>query len=137
MNSDDYALYKATFGWLRVPYKYAGLSEKGIDCSGLGKKIFKNVYNIELSGGAGDIKQQTIPVSKVNLKTGDLIFFAIKDSNVISHMGIHLQDGFFVHASTKLGVTINNISEKYYKRYYHSAGTLLDPTNSHVVKPNK
>ncbi len=116
-------LYKALYKWLGTPYKYAGNSKKGIDCSGFTKAVLRDSYALELSGGSRDIYKRCIPVDQKNLKEGDLVFFKINKSN-ISHVGVYLQNGYFAHASVTRGVMINHLSEDYYKKYFYSGGRL-------------
>ncbi|WP_258541322.1 C40 family peptidase [Parvicella tangerina] len=118
-------LYKSSYDWLGVPYHYAGTSKKGVDCSGFVKAVFKEVYNIQLKGSASHIYSNCTPIDQEDLQEGDLVFFKINKSR-ISHIGIYLQNGFFVHASVSRGVMVNNLSEKYYKKYYYSGGRLAN-----------
>jgi murein DD-endopeptidase / murein LD-carboxypeptidase len=60
-------------------------------------------------------------VAEKNLQEGDLVFFKINSKNV-SHVGVYLQNRRFVHASTKRGITINNLDEAYYKKYFFKGG---------------
>lgn len=116
-------LYKALYKWLGTPYKYAGTTKKGIDCSGFTKAVLRDSYSLQLSGGSRDIYTRCTPVDAKNLREGDLVFFKINKSN-ISHVGIYLQDGYFAHASVTRGVMINHLSEDYYKKYFYSGGRL-------------
>jgi lipoprotein Spr len=109
--------------WLGTSYKYAGNSNKGIDCSGLVKKVFGKIFNLQLSGGSSDIYTLTIPIEKELLQEGDLVFFKIA-KNRISHVGIYLSNNKFIHASVKLGVIISDLNEPYYKKYFYAAGRL-------------
>lgn len=123
-NSDNSYLYNELMKWIDTPYRYAGNSLKGIDCSGLTKKIYEEVYNSNLSGGSANIYKQITPIeNKADLCEGDLVFFKIK-KNQISHIGIFLKDGNFVHASVRLGVIISNLSEEYYQKHYFSGGRI-------------
>ncbi len=116
------ALYTVAYEWAETPYNYAGSSKKGIDCSGLVKKLYEKVYNLQLQGGSRNIYDQVIPIkNREELIEGDLVFFKIR-KNQISHVGLYLQDGNFIHASTRSGVIISNLSEDYYNRYYFSGG---------------
>jgi lipoprotein Spr len=119
-------LYKSFYEWLGVPYRYAGLSKSGVDCSGLIKVVFREVYHLELKGSASNIYNGCIPIREENLQEGDLVFFKINKTR-ISHIGIYLQHGYFVHASVSRGVMINNLSEKYYKKYFYNGGRI--PSN--------
>ncbi|RHX84335.1 C40 family peptidase [Leptospira stimsonii] len=120
---DSVLLYKEVYRWLGTPYRDYGTDESGIDCSSLTSKILSKVYGSNLSGPSYTLVSRTIPVSKEELKEGDLIFFTIS-GNKVSHVGIYLKDQKFVHASTKKGVTINSLEEEYYKKYYTSSGRL-------------
>lgn len=116
-------LYKTFFDWLGVPYKYSGTTRKGVDCSGLVKILYREVYHIELDGSASAIYSRCTPIREEELEEGDLVFFKINKSR-ISHVGLYLQDGYFVHASVSRGVMINNLSEKYYRKYFFSGGRI-------------
>ena len=116
-------LYTAVYDWLETPYKYAGKGEKGIDCSGLVKAVYKDAYNLVLSGSSRDLYAQCDPIDKDELQEGDLVFFKINRS-VISHVGLYLGDNIFVHASSVRGVTLSDLTDDYYVRYFYSAGRI-------------
>ncbi|MFN4234921.1 MAG: C40 family peptidase [Bacteroidia bacterium] len=116
-------LYEEIKKWNKTRYKYAGNSSRGIDCSGLVKKICAATYNLKLEGGSKDIFQVVDSIGKTDLMEGDLVFFKIR-GNRISHVGLYLKDGYFVHASTKLGVIISHLDEPYYKKYYYASGRI-------------
>lgn len=97
-----------------TPYSWAGSSPSGFDCSGFIYYTFKKagyeVSRLSSSTYYDMGKKVTSPQS------GDLIFFATGSSKyVVSHMGIYLGDGQFIHASSSKGIEINNISNSYYK----------------------
>ena len=50
-------------------------------------------------------------------------FFKIA-KNRISHIGIYLTNGFFIHSSVKKGVTVSNLNEEYYQKYFYSGGRI-------------
>jgi lipoprotein Spr len=114
-------LFRFIDDWLQVPYKYAGKSKTGVDCSGLAALLIKQVYEKTISGSSASIYNQTDPVTKANLKEGDLIFFKINSSN-ISHMGIYLVNNKFLHASTHGGVVVSDLTDTYYARHFYKAG---------------
>jgi murein DD-endopeptidase / murein LD-carboxypeptidase len=116
-------LYEEVKKWLKTRYRYAGNSSSGIDCSGLVKQLCSSSYNVKFEGGSKDIYTLVDSVSKEDLMEGDLVFFKIR-GNRISHVGLYLKDGFFVHSSTKLGVIISHLDEPYYKKYYYSSGRI-------------
>ncbi|HYH57526.1 MAG TPA: NlpC/P60 family protein, partial [Anseongella sp.] len=72
-----------------------------------------------------DIYQElTEIVSTDDLKEGDFVFFKIH-RRYISHIGIYLGNNKFVHASRSEGVTISDLDEPYWKRYFYKAGRFM------------
>ncbi len=121
----NYALYSFIDAWYSVPYKYAGRTKAGVDCSDLASLLFQSVYNITISGTVTDIYKRCKPIKSSELKEGDLVFFKI-NSKSLSHIGIYLQNHKFVHASVHAGVVISDLGEDYYKKYFWGAGRLLN-----------
>lgn len=126
-------LYLSVYYWLETPYKYAGKSEKGIDCSTLVKTLYDEAYNLSLHGSSRDLYTQCEPIEKEELQEGDLIFFKINKS-VISHVGMYLSDHKFVHASSVKGVTVADLRDDYYVRYFYSAGRVKPIEDTADVK---
>lgn len=119
-------LYNELYGWLGVPYRWGGRSKAGTDCSGFATLIYKNVYSRNVSGSAGDIYKKLKPIEKSELKEGDLIFFSF-NHKYIAHVGLYLSNNKFIHeTSWGKGITISDLNESYYKRYYYSAGRYAD-----------
>lgn len=108
--------------WLGTPYKMGGETRKGTDCSGFVRSVYKEVYDIELEHSSKLMSKNTRKVRKQRrLIEGDLVFFKI-EGNRVSHVGIYLKDGLFVHASTQKGVIVTSLDEPYYKRTYYRGG---------------
>ena len=97
-----------------TPYSWAGASPSGFDCSGFIYYTFKKAgYEVSRLSSSTyyDMGQKV-----TSPKAGDLVFFATGSSkSVVSHMGIYLGDGQFIHASSSNGIEINNVSNSYYK----------------------
>ena len=118
-------LYAEISVWLGVPYKYAGTNRRGIDCSGFVHRIYKDLYKKNVSRSTSGLEKDTKKVSKGKLEPGDLVFFATSSNKKkISHVGIFLKDGYFVHASTSKGVIINHLDQDYYRRTWKKGGRL-------------
>merc|ERR1711879_269544 len=100
-----YEALKAQYiDWKGVRYKYGGNSKKGIDCSAFVQKTTK------LQSSVGE------NISMEDLRTGDLVFF--KTGFRSRHVGIYLDSGKFLHASTKRGVTISRLDNVYYSKHF-------------------
>jgi probable lipoprotein NlpC len=105
--------------WKDTKYARGGLSKKGIDCSGLVYVTYLEKLGIELPRST-KLQSQIGKEIKINeLRSGDLVFF--KTSFKIRHVGIYIENGKFLHVSTKEGVTISKLSDYYWKdKYWHS-----------------
>lgn len=122
-------LILAAKNYLGTPYRYGGASKAGIDCSGL-------VYMAALDSGlaalprtARGMYNKAERISDSERQAGDLVFFSAY--GLISHVGIYLGDGKFIHSASdgpSTGVIISNLSENYWKRHYFSSGRFISPT---------
>lgn len=124
-NKTNKELIIAVSEWLGVPYKYGGDSKSGTDCSGFIGQVYKKVYNKSISRSANGLYEEAKKINKNQLKDGDLVFFKINTTKV-GHVGIYLKDGYFIHATTKRGVMVNNLNEDYYSKYYFASGRIID-----------
>jgi N-acetylmuramoyl-L-alanine amidase len=107
--------------FLGVPYKWAGTSPKtGFDCSGFTQYVFKH-FDIDLNRIAADQSRQGEQISKQDLQSGDLVFFDTsgKVNGQITHVGIYIGDGKFIHASSPgSDVKYDTINDGFYQRTY-------------------
>lgn len=120
-------LYAEVSLWLGIPYRHAGLSRRGVDCSGFTYLIYQKVYGKTIPRSTADLsKARMKKIGKRNLKAGDLVFFATSKKNKkrINHVGIYLKDGKFIHASTSRGVIVSDLKEGYYSRTWKTGGRL-------------
>ncbi|MDR1154551.1 MAG: C40 family peptidase [Bacteroidales bacterium] len=128
MNVNDSLLYipelYATINeWMGTPYHYGRSDRKGTDCSGFVRSIFRPLCGEELPRSASGMSKVIQPRPVSELKEGDLVFFNNR-GRINSHVGIYLQNGWFVHASTVNGVTLNNLHTSYYTRHFSKGGSL-------------
>ncbi len=114
-------LIEVVNSWLGVPYKYGANSKTGTDCSGMIGEVVREVYGINLDRSSNDIFENTKKIPRSQLDEGDLVFFKI-DTKKIGHVGLHLHYGYFVHATTRKGVLISNLSESYWDKYFVGCG---------------
>src|SRR5690606_10912420 len=99
--------------WRGVPYKYGGNSKAGVDCSGFTVQLYQTIYQQPIARTAAQ-QFRTVKLRKKfkKLNEGDLVFFDDHKGRV-SHVGIYLCNGFFVHSSTQRGVIISHLQEAY------------------------
>lgn len=127
-------LYQAVQDWLGTCYRYGGRSKEGIDCSDFTSVLYEKVYNINLTGSAGDMYKKCSPLTRSELQEGDLVFFKIR-KHFISHVGVYLANNKFAHASSGAGVIISDLNDPYYSRYFYKGGFIANKTTDSCSKP--
>lgn len=110
------ALYDQFEQWRAVKYKSGGLSRDGVDCSGFVYLTFNSRLGIDLPRSTDQQVLVGKSITQNDLTPGDLVFFRTGKST--RHVGIYLEDGKFVHASTDKGVMISRLSDNYWARAY-------------------
>ncbi len=115
-------LYKFIDEWMGVPYRAAGMSKHGVDCSGFTTILNKEIYNTTVPRTARQMAESVKRKYEDELKEGDLVFFDLSGQK-FSHVGIYLHNNKFVHASTSRGVMISDLKDPWYYNYFSRAGT--------------
>ncbi len=110
--------------WKGTKYKYGGNSKKGIDCSAFVQRTFKDKLNIKIPRTTTLQSKIGKDVSKYNLKMGDLVFF--KTNYKSKHVGIYLNEGKFMHVSSKRGITISNLDNIYFSKHFWKIKRIID-----------
>lgn len=106
---------------LGTRYVWGGTSRSGFDCSGLTSYVYKS-HGKALPRTAAEQAKAGKPVTKGELAEGDLVFFRTTRGSRISHVGIYMGNGKFVHASSGSGKVItSSLDEGYYSRRYAGA----------------
>jgi len=119
-NSDSSRLGDSALKYRGVPYRYAGMSSRGMDCSGLVARVLQ-AHGMRAPHNSRALFQLGKPVARAELKPDDLVFFSTRGQGV-SHVGIYLGEGKFVHASSGGGsVQVSSLDSGYYARRFVGA----------------
>lgn len=123
-SKDKDLLIKISKGFLGAPYRFGGMSLKGIDCSAFVKRIY-SFFDVTLPRTAREQAKVGQKVSRDELVVGDLVFFNTR-RYYISHVGIYIGNDQFVHASSGRNkeVRINSLNEPYYNKRFVQATRL-------------
>ena len=114
--------------WFGTQYRFGGSTDSCIDCSSFTQVILRDVYNVKIPRNSQQQFDASTKIETENLKEGDLVFFnTVSASMIITHVGVYVCNNKFVHASTSKGVTINDLSEKYFAKAYRGAGRFINP----------
>ena len=122
-NSSEHQMQAEIDSWMGTPYVYGGNSKNGVDCSAFTQAVFRSI-GIEIPRRASRQSIAADDVSLPNLKYGDLVFFNTSGSG-ISHCGIYLGNGEFVHASSSRGVVRDMLNHPYYTSRFVIGGRFL------------
>jgi len=109
-----------------TPYRWGGNTpEIGFDCSGLVNYVFRDVLDLKLPRTSRELAAWQGPkIAKDRLASADLVFFG--RNGQVSHVGIYLGDGRFVHAPSTGGtVRVEPLDAPYWKTRYSGARRIL------------
>lgn len=105
--------------WKGTPYRTGGLTTRGIDCSGFVLITFKALLDARLPRTVEEQATLGRGVVPDELRSGDLVFF--RTGAAMRHVGIYLEHGRFMHASTRRGVTISALADGYWRTRFWQA----------------
>lgn len=108
-----------------VRYRWGGSSRSGFDCSGFTRYVFRHKAGVDLPHSASAQFRRGKPVSRGELKPGDLVFFQTYRRGA-SHVGIYIGNGKFIHASSAGGrVRVDSLHDGYYRQRYLGARRIV------------
>ncbi len=122
---DKAKMNKVIAQYMSVPYRSGGTGKLGLDCSGFVYVVYRDYNETRLPLTVSSQYRLDHRVDYDNLSYGDLVFFNTNKRKV-SHVGIYLGAGKFVHASKSRGVTIGNLTDGYWIERYSGARRVVN-----------
>jgi cell wall-associated NlpC family hydrolase len=107
--------------FIGTPFVFGGTSIYGFDCSGYVQHVFA-MLGMHIPRTA-DAQYDAARSIRGHMTQGDLVFFQTYAPGV-SHVGIYLGEGRFIHASSH-GVRISRLSERYWSSRYLGAKRVI------------
>lgn len=94
------------------PYQWGGTEQNGFDCSGLIQYAYGR-HGIRLPRMSRDQAQagSAIPPVLDSLRPGDILAFAARPAGPVTHVGMYIGEGKFIHSSTT-GVRLSRLERE-------------------------
>ena len=136
---EELLLYADSF--LGVPYRYAGRSRSGFDCSGFVSTMFAHI-GISLSPSSRHMENSGRTIADSIIQVGDIVYFTGTQSRSgITHVGIVYEvledDIIIIHAALNGGIRYDSLKSTYYKKHYFKTERIaaFDIEHRYKVKP--
>lgn len=118
-------ILEEAYTYIGTPYRYGGMTRKGIDCSAFVLSVFGTALGMNLPRVAAAQANEGESIERTNLQKGDLVFFSHR-GNRIGHVGIVesvTEEGEvkFIHAATSRGVMVSSLNDRYWGPRYRMA----------------
>ena len=110
-----------------TPYRYGGNTpDGGFDCSGLVNYVYRDMLDLQLPRTSGALAAWQGPrIAPDALAAADLVFFGSRGA--VSHVGIYVGEGRFVHAPSSGGtVRLDHLDGPYWRDHYSGARRVLN-----------
>lgn len=115
-------------GLVGTPYRWGGNTpDGGFDCSGLIGYVYRDATGLQLPRSTREMIGMRAPVvGREGLQSGDVVFFATNGGRNVSHAGIYVGEGRFVHAPRTGGtVRLDSLDSPYWQRAFLEAKRVL------------
>ena len=109
---------------LGTPYKWGGTSvDQGFDCSSFLVYLFKTEANIQIPRTTVAMHRSTAAtIARTALKPGDAVFFKGNGRGQVSHVGLYIGKGKFIHSPRNgKSIRIDSLSNNYWNKNYTTA----------------
>ena len=94
----------------------------GFDCSGFVRYVFAHAVGMQLPNNSASQFLAGLKVKKADMQPGDLVFFRTHGKRRISHVGIYISNGRFIHSpSAGKSVEISSLHESYWAKRFAGA----------------
>ena len=123
------ALLKSFENWKGTRYAFGGDSSRGIDCSALTRRVYREVFSFELPRVTKDQIKVGRHVSRNNLKPGDILYF--RPDGKYNHTAVYLGNSLFINASSSKGVILSSLEHSYWSKYFVH-GVRVDTASANV-----
>lgn len=107
--------------WRGAPYRYGGMSRRGVDCSGFVLLTMRDKFNLPLPRETRQQAEAGTRINKNDLLPGDLVFFKTGAGENGLHVGIYTTNNQFIHASTSRGVMRSSLDSPWWRKYFWQA----------------
>ncbi|MBS1492165.1 MAG: C40 family peptidase [Bacteroidetes bacterium] len=124
VNSDE-VMYKV-IEYLNTPYLWGGTSKRGIDCSAFVQAVMYQALGVALPRTSLEQSGVGTEVEVKDLKFGDLLFFDTMHKGRVTHVGMYLSDGYFVHSGSSTGVIVTSLEKETYAKAFLKAKRVIE-----------
>lgn len=120
------SLVKTAKDFIGVPYLWGGVSvDTGFDCSGLAMTVYQ-LNGLDMPRHSATQFDAGDTVERNELRQGDLVFFATRGRGKVSHVGIYIGEGKFIHAPKRgKKICIDSLSNEYFDKRFVGAKNYL------------
>ena len=119
LTSSQQAILNEAYRYMGVRYVWGGNDGRGIDCSGFVKNVFA-ACGYALPRTATEQMAYGIEVPYDQLQPADRLYFGHKkNGNGVTHTGIYIGNGYFIHSSSsRHGVAVSRLTEPMFARIF-------------------